>query len=586
MAIASANAVSPAPVVDNTTKASNSVDAAGNGSGDTFTDSLDAVLAPNSAADPKASAKNDNDAPGGHSGHGKLSKFKNRLMNGDAALALTPQQLQLRQAIIRKLSATNTGIDIPALRAAMGKGAQVPGGTPSMPVLDPVTGKVSAAQTASPVPANDPAAGAFVAAVNAATTAQGAPNPSAPDTSNAPAAPAVSNSAAAQTTPAPTDGTSTSKTAIHAATQQKLVAALLNTAKAPVLKDGQADGSKVPNAKISHHAHSQKATRSDGGQDTDTVQAMAAKIAATAGATNSANIAPVAAKSVAVAEVTSKTTTTAPTVTKIESAAMANATQAATHAPTPQAKVEAQALPVQFDATSANPKDKDTGARSGDGNGDKNQAQTGSERTASSAPSQNNAPAPNLPDSQPATPAHTDNSSTNANLAAANTQVTTPAAQPQIAATLHVSQQAPQDAPTPDQTTFAALGVAIAAKSKDGEKQFDINMHPADLGKIDVRISVNSDGQAQAHLTAEHPQTLQLLKQDQATLAQNLRDAGLDVSNSGLSFSLKGEQQPSTPTFNARSRALSISAVQTADVSSTSSHASLAPGDSRLDIRV
>jgi flagellar hook-length control protein FliK len=111
-------------------------------------------------------------------------------------------------------------------------------------------------------------------------------------------------------------------------------------------------------------------------------------------------------------------------------------------------------------------------------------------------------------------------------------------------------------------------------------------MHPADLGKIDVRISVNSDGQAQAHLTAEHPQTLQLLKQDQTTLAQNLRDAGLNLANNGLNFSLKGEQQPSTPTFNARSRALSISAVQTADVSPTSSNASLAPGDSRLDIRV
>lgn len=451
-----------------------------------------------------------------------------------------------------------------------------------MPVLDPVTGKVSAAQTTSPAPANDPAAGSFDAAVNAATTAQ-----TAPDTSNAPTVPAASNGAAAQTTPAPTDSTSTSKTATQTATQQKLVAALLNTAKAPVLKNGQADGSKVPNAKIAHHAHSQKAAAPGDTPDTDTVQAMAAKIAATAGATNSADTAPTAAKGVADAVVASKTTPAAPTVTKIETAALANATQTATHTPTPQAKIEAQALPVQFDAASANPKDKDTGSKSGDG--DKSQTQAGSARTASAAPSQNDAPAPNFPDAQPATPApaHTNTASANTNLAAAaNTQVTTPTVSPQIAATLHVSQQPQQSAPTPDQTTFAALGVAIAAKSKDGEKQFDINMHPADLGKIDVRISVNSDGQAQAHLTAEHPQTLQLLKQDQQTLAQNLRDAGLDVSNSGLSFSLKGEQQPSTPTFNARSRALSISAVQTTDISSTSSHASLAPGDSRLDIRV
>ena len=128
--------------------------------------------------------------------------------------------------------------------------------------------------------------------------------------------------------------------------------------------------------------------------------------------------------------------------------------------------------------------------------------------------------------------------------------------------------------------------MAIAARSKDGEKQFDINMHPAELGKIDVRISVDADGKAQAHLSAEHPQTLQLLQNDKATLERNLRDAGLDLSNNGLNFSLKGEQQSSTPTFNARSRALSIAAVQSPDISSTSSSANIAPGDSRLDIRV
>ncbi|MBS0274724.1 MAG: flagellar hook-length control protein FliK [Proteobacteria bacterium] len=552
MALSSANAVSPAPAVDNTAKANASVAAAGNGTGDTFTDSLDAVLAPQSGGDANTPAKNDNGVPGAYSGQGKLSEFKNRLLNGDAAIMLTPQQLQQQQTIIRKLGATNTGIDIPALRAAMGKSGQVP--------------------------ANDTTAGAFDAAANAAAMAQAAPNAS--------ATAAVSSGPGVQATPAPAEGISASNAATHAVTQDKLVAALLKTAEAPVLKDGQADGSQVPNAKIAHPTQAQKPTAPDSAPDTNTVQAMAASIAATAGATNSAGTAPAAAMSVAVAEVASKTAPVTPAVTKIETAAMANAAQTATHTPTPQAKIEAQALPVQFDAASANPKDKDAGSKSG--NEDKNQTQAGSARTASTVPSQNNAPAPNFPDTQPAAPApaHANSTPANANLAAvANTQ-TTPVMQPQIAATLQVSPQQPQDAPAPDQTAFAALGIAIAAKSKDGEKQFDINMHPADLGKIDVRISVNSDGQAQAHLTAEHPQTLQLLKQDQTGLAQNLRDAGLNLANNGLNFSLKGEQQPSTPTFNARSRALSISAVQTADVSPTSSNASLAPGDSRLDIRV
>jgi flagellar hook-length control protein FliK len=352
-----------------------------------------------------------------------------------------------------------------------------------------------------------------------------------------------------------------------------------------VLKTGQADGSKVPNTKIAHHAN--KAAAADAMPNGETVQSLAAKIAATAGATNDPDSAQIAAKGVAVAEVATRMTPATPTVTKIESAAMANATQTATHAPTAQVKIETQALPVQFDAPPANSKDGDANAQSG--NGDKSQAQPGSARTTSDVQKQPDAPAPtfNNPQPQAPLPAHTNAAPTDASLTitAANSTSANPITPPQVAVTLHVSPQPLHDAPT-DDTTFAALGVAIAAKSKDGDKQFDINMHPAELGRVDVRISVDPDGKTQAHVSAEHPQTLQLLQNDKATLERNLRDAGLDVANNGLSFSLKGEQQSSTPTFNARSRALSIAAVQTADISSASSNANVAPGDARLDIRV
>jgi flagellar hook-length control protein FliK len=111
-------------------------------------------------------------------------------------------------------------------------------------------------------------------------------------------------------------------------------------------------------------------------------------------------------------------------------------------------------------------------------------------------------------------------------------------------------------------------------------------MEPAELGRVDVRISVDAAGKAQAHLTADKPQTLQMLQRDSQTLERSLKDAGLNLSNNGLNFSLKGEQQSSTPTFVARNRALSINSVQTIDTVSSTSGTSTAPGDSRLDIRV
>jgi flagellar hook-length control protein FliK len=597
MALSSASAASPTPAVDTTAKANISIAGTGNGSTAAFADSLEAVLAAPGAARAAITTNTDSDVTPFASSN--LAKLKSRLMNSDAAAAMAPQALQQQDAVQQKLDATNTGIDLPALRAAMGKSARTPGMAQIMPVVNPLTGQITSARTDTSTQTKM----ASPAFANTATTpvkmsAQSNPaNPALANTVTAQIIPAQSiatpqaaasmqqdvavntmaNNAGLKNTPA-----SPSQPAVPAATQAKLVAGLIKTAEAPVLKTGRADGSTVPNTKIAHHTKTEKA----GG--TETLQLMAAKIAATAAIASPDDTAQTAAKSVAAAEVSTRTAvaTATPSVTKIEAAAMATATQAAVHAPTPPEKIEAQALPVQFDIQGSK---QDRNADTKSGTDGKDQSQSGSARTASDVSQKTEAPATSFADNtQPSpAPSHTNATPANNNTAAANnsTIVSTPATPPQIATTLQVSPQ-PQHSTPSDEATFAALGVAIAAKSKDGEKQFDINMHPAELGRVDVRISVDAVGKAQAHLSAEHPQTLQLLQNDKATLERNLRDAGLDVANNGLSFSLKGEQQSSTPTFNARSRALSIATVQTTDISSIHSSSSIAPGDSRLDIRV
>ncbi|HSM95759.1 MAG TPA: flagellar hook-length control protein FliK [Rhizomicrobium sp.] len=574
MALGSANAVSPTPAVDNTAKANASVAVAGNGSGGTFTDSLEAVLAlPGTAKTAAATAAGGNVTPFVSA---KLAKLKTRL-NSEAGAAISPQVLQ-QQAALQQLNAANTGIDMPALRAALGKDTQTPGSAHIMPAVNPLMGRISAAapvtsaqaDAAAPDPHPEEAAnGTKPAAQNAASPAP------APVSKHA-----VSNTKTNANGTEPASNAAKAGPADAASAQAKLVTSLVRTARAPVLKTGQADGSAVPNAKIARPAKPEEITPKE------TVQSMAAKIAATAAVANTGDTAQTAAKGVAVAEVATRTAAAiaTPAITRIEAAAMTNATQTAVHATAPQANIEAQALPVQFGAQPSK-QDGDSGAKTGTDS--KDQSQPGSARTANDASQSGKAPAANFADNaQPSAPAPHANTvaatTATANAAASTTAPVTPS---HIATALHVSQQTQHSTPA-DDATFAALGVAIAAKSRDGEKQFDINMHPAELGRVDVRISVDADGKAQAHLSAEHPQTLQLLQNDKATLERNLRDAGLDVASNGLSFSLKGEQQPSTPTFNARSRALSISTVQTTDISSIASSSSSAPGDSRLDIRV
>lgn len=100
-------------------------------------------------------------------------------------------------------------------------------------------------------------------------------------------------------------------------------------------------------------------------------------------------------------------------------------------------------------------------------------------------------------------------------------------------------QISPQTAGGP--ATVNTLAIAIAAKTQSGARQFDIRLDPPELGRVEVRLSIDASGKTEAHMTADQPETLNLLQKDSSSLTQALRDAGLDVSNSGLNFSLRGQ---------------------------------------------
>jgi flagellar hook-length control protein FliK len=83
--------------------------------------------------------------------------------------------------------------------------------------------------------------------------------------------------------------------------------------------------------------------------------------------------------------------------------------------------------------------------------------------------------------------------------------------------------------------------VEIAASARSGKTSFDVRLDPADLGRIDVRINVDRNGQVTSHLTVEKPETLAMLQQDAPQLRQSLDDAGLKTGSGGLQFSLRDQ---------------------------------------------
>ncbi len=143
-------------------------------------------------------------------------------------------------------------------------------------------------------------------------------------------------------------------------------------------------------------------------------------------------------------------------------------------------------------------------------------------------------------------------------------------------------QVAPQT-PTPD---VNGLAVEIAARSQSGAKEFQIRLDPPELGRVDVRLSIDATGKAEAHLTADRPEALTLLQKDSGTLTQALRNAGLDVSQNGLNFSLRGQNGNGGHQAPDRMPRSHLTATRVIDAVQNASTISFTGGNGRLDIHV
>jgi flagellar hook-length control protein FliK len=88
---------------------------------------------------------------------------------------------------------------------------------------------------------------------------------------------------------------------------------------------------------------------------------------------------------------------------------------------------------------------------------------------------------------------------------------------------------------------IAGLPIAIAARAQSGSNQFDIRLDPPELGRIDVSLNVDSNGQVTSHIVVDRADTLQLLQNQQPQLQHALEQAGLTTADNGLQFSLRDQ---------------------------------------------
>ncbi len=70
------------------------------------------------------------------------------------------------------------------------------------------------------------------------------------------------------------------------------------------------------------------------------------------------------------------------------------------------------------------------------------------------------------------------------------------------------------------------LGVSIARGVREGLDRIEIQLHPAELGRVDVRMELGHDGRITAVVSAERSDTLEQLRRDIDQLERALADPG------------------------------------------------------------
>ena len=85
--------------------------------------------------------------------------------------------------------------------------------------------------------------------------------------------------------------------------------------------------------------------------------------------------------------------------------------------------------------------------------------------------------------------------------------------------------------------------VKISQALASNENSIKINLHPAELGSVNVNMNTDDQGNTKIHIIAEKTDTLNLLKQDSTHLVKSLSEIGVKADAGSLQFSLRGGNQ-------------------------------------------
>jgi flagellar hook-length control protein FliK len=104
---------------------------------------------------------------------------------------------------------------------------------------------------------------------------------------------------------------------------------------------------------------------------------------------------------------------------------------------------------------------------------------------------------------------------------------------------------APPAAASPDaRPPGLQIALQIVHAAPHRIEQMRVQLHPAALGQVEIRLEFGEHGRLRALIAVERPETLEALQRDAQALERALHDAGLRPDPGALSFSLRRERDP------------------------------------------
>lgn len=98
-------------------------------------------------------------------------------------------------------------------------------------------------------------------------------------------------------------------------------------------------------------------------------------------------------------------------------------------------------------------------------------------------------------------------------------------------------------AAAPHQATQTIAAKLTQNATQKGDTEIQIELDPPELGRVRIQMIAESDGGLKAQLSFDKPETFLMMQRDSAQLEKALDEAGIDMGDNTLEFSLSSDNQ-------------------------------------------